>query len=124
MGCTGYEGRLRVVVSSGVVHLAAVVLAAVEARTQGGRSLHGESVGWGSRQRPQRWRQQRAAAAGHRRRTVRRFGGAAAGWLLWFDGGGARPSSLGLEAFSCSARAWLGLGLGLGIAHMQRGPAS
>ena len=57
----GCAPRLRVVVSSDVVHLAAVVLAAIEARTQGGRSLHGGSEGWGSRQR---WCTAVAATAG------------------------------------------------------------
>ena len=122
----GCAPRLRVVVSSDVVHLAAVVLAAIEARTQGGRSLHGGSEGWGSRQRwctavaataggsggGNGWRRQRR---GNGRRTGRRFGGAAAGWLLWFDGGGARPSPQGLHAFSCSARACRGSGPGLGL---------
>ena len=121
----GCAPRLRVVVSSDIVRLAAVVLAAIEARTQGGRSLHGGSEGWGSRQR---WCTAVAATAGgsgggngrrrqrrgNGRRTGRRFGGAAAGWLLWFDGGGARPSPHGLHAFSCSARACQGSGPRLG----------
>ena len=107
MGC---ERRLRLVVGGRVVRLAAVVCAAVMPRRQDGRSLHGGSrlgwwLGWWLR-----WRWLGVTVGGTGRRTVRRFGGAAVGWLLWLEGGGARPSSLGLEAFSCSARAWLGPG--------------